>query len=127
MVISHARARLECALGLFERRRDAPPISVLHFLGVAYEQLGETERTIAQYQQLLAVTTACGESVYRSYTLRAMAIVTWRQGKPARASELIEQALRLSRQVNNPRTTARASRPLPGWSPTDRTPRVPWS
>jgi non-specific serine/threonine protein kinase len=61
------------------------------------------ERAIECLDQVLAITEAQGESVYRSIALWAMAFALWQQGDRTRATQLLNQALRLSRQVNNPR------------------------
>ncbi|MFC9557934.1 protein kinase [Rhodococcus sp. NPDC056960] len=105
--LGRACRRLEDARAGFGTRGDRlRQIGVLNMLGLAYELRGETERAIGCHEYVLSITGACGESTYRSYALWAMGVAVWRQGEQQHAVELLEQALRLARQVNNPRTTA---------------------
>lgn len=82
---------------------DALYLLGVYFLGVAYGLRGETEHAVECHERVLAITEACGELMYRSYALWSMGIVVWQQGDFGRASELLEQALPLTRQVHSPR------------------------
>jgi predicted ATPase/serine/threonine protein kinase/DNA-binding CsgD family transcriptional regulator len=75
-------------------------ILLLQGLGFAYELLNHTERAIECYESALAVTEEHGEAVHRSYLLWALAVVVWRHAKTERANELLQQALRAARKVD---------------------------
>ncbi|UZG60361.1 protein kinase domain-containing protein [Rhodococcus opacus] len=81
-------------------------VGALYMLGMAHELLGEMDQALDCYEQVLAITEARGEAMYRAYALWGMGIVVWRQGNPVQAARQLEQSLRLARQVNNPRTVA---------------------
>jgi non-specific serine/threonine protein kinase len=78
-------------------------IESLTFLGLTYLLAdAEPHRAIECYEEVLAITEAHGESVYRSYALWAMAVAQWRLGDPRRVTEFLEQGLRLARLVDDP-------------------------
>ncbi|GAF44724.1 protein kinase domain-containing protein [Rhodococcus wratislaviensis] len=105
--LDRACHRLESALEGFGTHGDRLlQTGALNMLGLAYDMRGETGRAIRCHEHVLSITGACGESTYRSYALWAMGVAVWRQGDPDHAVELLEEALRLTRQANNPRTTA---------------------
>ncbi|MFC9833726.1 protein kinase [Rhodococcus sp. NPDC127530] len=101
-----ATASLERALHLIGTQEDFQAISATVLLGMAYDQLGDTKRAIDCFERVLAVTEARGETIYRSYALRAAAVAMWRQGERSGAAPLLEQALRLAHRVGDPRTAA---------------------
>ncbi|WP_260850591.1 LuxR family transcriptional regulator [Rhodococcus sp. WB9] len=101
---TRACLRLEHALTFFGTGEDVPHVGVLHRLGMAYQQLGDTHRAIDCYERIVAITQAHGESMYRSFALWALGDAVWRQGETGRAVQLIEQSLRLTRVVHTPRT-----------------------
>ncbi|MDI9937616.1 protein kinase [Rhodococcus sp. IEGM 1351] len=114
-----APARLERALEMFGTRTGHPlHVGALYLLGVARDLLDEIDQAIDCYEQVLTITTARGESMYRAYTLTAMGIAVWQQGDAVRAARLLGQSLRLARQVNNPRTVATCLDAL-GWIAAD--------
>ncbi|MBV6759064.1 protein kinase domain-containing protein [Rhodococcus opacus] len=81
-------------------------VGVLYSLGLAYELNGEAARAIGCHEDVLAITEACGESMFRSYSLWAMGIAVWRSGDTDRASRLFDEALRLARQLRSPRSVS---------------------
>ncbi|MGM5068843.1 protein kinase domain-containing protein [Rhodococcus qingshengii] len=102
-----AASRLEDAFEALDGQGDLIlKVGILHLLGLVYELLGETKRPIGCYEKALTICESHGESVYRSYTLWAMAVAVWRQGDQDRAVALLGQALQLTEQVNDPLTCA---------------------
>ncbi|ABG99896.1 protein kinase/ transcriptional regulator, LuxR family protein (plasmid) [Rhodococcus jostii RHA1] len=78
-------------------------IGALYPLGLAFGLGGMTEESIECHERVLAITEAFGDRLYRSLSLWALAIAVWRQGDADRAVRLLEQSLKLSRQVHSPR------------------------
>ncbi|WP_067678910.1 protein kinase domain-containing protein [Nocardia miyunensis] len=78
-------------------------------LGWRYELAGDLPRALACLEQVLTVTERHGETVYRSLTLRAMALAVWQSGERERAAQLLEQAIRLARQIVDPLVAAYCS------------------
>ncbi|UOT04086.1 protein kinase [Rhodococcus opacus] len=114
-----APSHLERALETFGTWKGHPlHVGAMYMLGVARHVLDEIDQAIDCYEQVLAITTARGESMYRAYTLTAMAIAVWQQRDAVRAARLLGQSLRLARQVNNPRTVATCLDAL-GWIASD--------
>ncbi|WP_431972010.1 protein kinase domain-containing protein [Nocardia sp. bgisy134] len=116
-LISHAdgavalyRGELALACSSFERavemvsshRQGFFHVATLLMLGVVHELAGETQRAIECYRQLLSITEACGESLFRSSALWGMGIAVWQQGERALAIELLESALRVNRRIHSP-------------------------
>ncbi|MFI2478834.1 ATP-binding protein, partial [Nocardia xishanensis] len=77
-------------------------VSALTVLGWVHEMSGDTKRAMEYHGQVLAITEACGESLFRSSALRDIGIGAWRQGERPRAIELVENALRLNQQMGSP-------------------------
>ncbi|MFC9358531.1 protein kinase [Rhodococcus sp. NPDC057014] len=78
-------------------------VEALTLLGLTYELLDDDpRRAVDCYEEALAITDRHGESVYRAYVLWVMAVAQWRQGERRRATELLEEGLRLSRLVDDP-------------------------
>ncbi|BAH51914.1 protein kinase domain-containing protein [Rhodococcus opacus] len=78
-------------------------VETLTLLGLTYELLdADPRRAVECYEEALAITERHGESVYRAYALWVMAVAQWRQGERRRATELLEEGLRLSRLVDDP-------------------------
>ncbi|WP_327099004.1 protein kinase [Nocardia vinacea] len=95
------------AVELLSSNRKGPSyISALILLGLAHEAYGDPTEGIEYYQQVLSITEACGELLNRSVALRGIGVAVWRQGDRGRAQELLEEALRLSWQLNSPLATA---------------------
>ncbi|AII07799.1 protein kinase domain-containing protein [Rhodococcus opacus] len=96
-----ARVHLEEAVQGFAARNDLDEVAAVVGLGMTHDLLNDTERAIECHQRVLAITEAHGESVYRSYSLWALAVAVWRLGDRARAVRLLGQALQIDRRVND--------------------------
>ncbi|MFC9838490.1 protein kinase [Rhodococcus sp. NPDC127530] len=96
-----ARAHLEKAAQVFTARNDVFEVAAVVGLGMTHDLLNDTERAIECHERILAITEAQGESVYRSYSLWALAVAVWRLGERARAVRILGQALQLDRRVND--------------------------
>ncbi|WP_425540495.1 ATP-binding protein [Rhodococcus opacus] len=70
-------------------------------LGLTHELNNDPERAIECYERGLAITEAHGETVYRSYTLWALAVAVWRHGDRTRADQLLRRALHVGRHIND--------------------------
>jgi non-specific serine/threonine protein kinase len=114
-----APSLLHAALETFATRRNHPlHIGALHMLGMAHELLDDTDHAIECYEQVLAITEARGESMYRASALWGMAVAAWRKGDAVRATRLLEQSLCLARNVNSTRTVIAGLQAL-GWIAAD--------
>ncbi|GAA4475558.1 hypothetical protein GCM10023094_13200 [Rhodococcus olei] len=101
-------ANLERAAAAFRGESDLPHlVPTLAWLAFGLELLGDMTRATAAYQQLVALTQARGEVVWRAMALSDYGFAIWQQGDRRRGVEFLEQALRLSREVG--------SRPGYGW------------
>ncbi|MFI6573269.1 protein kinase domain-containing protein [Nocardia fluminea] len=87
-------------------------IDALTNLGLTYQPPDDTDRAIECYERALAL--AEGETIYRSYLLCALAVALWRQGDPARATDLIVESLQFSRTVDD-RTNSSACLQVLAW------------
>ncbi|WP_016881887.1 MULTISPECIES: protein kinase domain-containing protein [unclassified Rhodococcus (in: high G+C Gram-positive bacteria)] len=99
--LSDARAHLEKAVRGFTARNDLYEVAAVVGLGMTHDLVNDTERAVECHERVLAITEAQGESVYRSYSLWALAVAVWRLGESARASQLLGQALQIDRRVND--------------------------
>ncbi|MDV6271032.1 LuxR C-terminal-related transcriptional regulator [Rhodococcus globerulus] len=77
-------------------------IAALHILGVACQQLGDTDRALDCYEQVLAITRSRGEAAYQSYSLWWTALISWRRINRGASVRMLEEALGTARLVNNP-------------------------
>ncbi|WP_213575254.1 protein kinase [Rhodococcus sp. USK13] len=103
--LTRAASSLERARSVFAQAENdlALQIECLSFLGLTYLLAdAEPHRAIECYEEVLAITEAHGESVYRSYALWAMAVAQWRLGAQSRVTKFLEQGLRLARLVDDP-------------------------
>ncbi|GAF50184.1 protein kinase domain-containing protein [Rhodococcus wratislaviensis] len=96
-----ARVHLEEAVQGYAARNDLHEVAAVVGLGMTHDLLNDTERAIECHERVLAITEAHGESVYRSYSLWALAVAVWRLGDRARAVRLLGQALQIDRRVND--------------------------
>lgn len=99
--LADARAHLEKAVHVFTARNDVFEVAAVVGLGMTHDLLNDTERAVECHQRILAITEAQGESVFRSYSLWALAVPVWQQGERARAVRLLGQALEVDRRVND--------------------------
>ncbi len=103
--LTRAVSGLERARPVFGQAENylALRIGSLAFLGLAYQLLdAEPTRAMECYEEVLAITKDHGESVYRSYTLWAMAVTQWQLGAQSYAFVLLQDGLRLARLVDDP-------------------------
>ncbi|MBY8861378.1 protein kinase [Nocardia sp. CA2R105] len=77
-------------------------IAALMTLGWAQAAQGDIRRAIGNHEQVLAITEASGESLFRSSALWGLGIYAWQQGESSRAQELLAQSLRVNRRVRSP-------------------------
>ncbi len=99
-----ARTCLEAAIDT-----DRDPVlkaSALLLLGWTHELNGDCGTALGWLQQALALAESHGESVFRSYALRAIGITQWRLGEPDRATQTLREGIRLAQLVNDPRNVA---------------------
>ncbi|MGY4103982.1 tetratricopeptide repeat protein, partial [Nocardia sp. R16R-3T] len=80
--------------------------SALFLLGVVRALAGDTQGATESQQQLISITEACGESLFRSSALWVLGTAAWRQGEPSRAIGLLQEALRVNRRMSSPIVTA---------------------
>jgi len=99
-----ARTCLEAAIDT--DRDHVLKASALILLGWTYEFNGDLAAALGWLQQVLALAESHGESVFRSYALRAIGITRWRLGEPDRATQALREGIRLSQLVNDPRNGA---------------------
>jgi len=112
-----ACARFEDALGAL----DEPTLRVAAMLmmGWSLEFAGEISPALIWQEKALALAVSSGESVYRGYALWSLGIGWWRHGKPDRAKQLLEDAVRVTHQVDDPRQAAASLEGL-AWIATDK-------
>ncbi|WP_040701648.1 protein kinase domain-containing protein [Nocardia vinacea] len=98
-----ASRSLERAVEVFGANRPAClRIAALSLLGWVQAMQGDTQRAIEVNEQVCSVTERCGEPGFRSAALWGLGITAWRQGEQQRARTLIEEGLRVNRQVHSP-------------------------
>ncbi|WP_027502349.1 protein kinase domain-containing protein [Rhodococcus sp. UNC363MFTsu5.1] len=68
--------------------------------GVASGLLGQSAKAADYLQQVLDITEPRGELVFRAWAVRTLGLAVWTT-EPKRATALLEQAVRLSRSVDN--------------------------
>jgi non-specific serine/threonine protein kinase len=100
----HAAARLEDAVAAIDEPSLRVAAMVLLGWGLAFG--GEIGRALIWQEKALALAESHGESVFREYALFSLGIGWWRHGKPDRAEQLLMEALRLTRVVDDPRQAA---------------------
>ncbi|MFF0818463.1 ATP-binding protein [Rhodococcus sp. NPDC003318] len=75
-------------------------VSSLLGLSLAYGLLGDVDRATRSQEEALAIAEAHGDTVYRAYCLLILALALVRT-EPRRASALLEQVVRLEREVDD--------------------------
>ncbi|MFE3260138.1 protein kinase [Nocardia sp. NPDC059091] len=88
-------------------------------LGWAYALGGDAARAVACHEKTLAMTAACGETIYRSWALFAAGFAVWRRGDVERAKRLLEEGVRLSALTSDPLVAAGCLETL-AWIAADR-------
>ncbi|MFD4441088.1 ATP-binding protein [Nocardia sp. NPDC058519] len=102
-----ATSHLERAVELLDSDRPGfVCLAAVAGLGFAYVVAGDTHRATARYQQMLSITEACGETLFRSSALCVLAIAAWQEDERSRANELLQQALRVNRNMGSPLVAA---------------------
>ncbi|MGW5112256.1 protein kinase domain-containing protein [Nocardia sp. NPDC004123] len=105
--LARAFSPLERAIDVFSSNRQGYLyVGALTFLGQVHALQGDTKRAIECQEQVLSITEACGESLFRPISLWGMGFAVWRQGRRQRAQELLEQALRVNRRTSSPLVAA---------------------
>lgn len=115
VIVTHAAGHLEIYAGDMSKAKqllggilasvrasDDPlqQISTLLGLAMASAVLGERREATEYTDEVLTITTARGESIYRSYALCSRGLAQWRED-PAAAQHLFERALELSAGVDD--------------------------
>ncbi|TSD40397.1 protein kinase [Rhodococcus sp. KBS0724] len=77
-------------------------IEALVSLGVAGWVLGDATLAVASHQEVLALTTEHGESVYRAHSLWSLGLVSWNRGRAREGYELLEEGIRSAHRVDDP-------------------------
>ncbi|WP_063045155.1 protein kinase domain-containing protein [Nocardia pseudovaccinii] len=98
-----AISRFEQAIEVFSSNRlGLLHVSALVLLGWAHAAQGDMPRAIECHDQILSITEACGESLFRSTALGAKGIVVWQQGERSQAHQLLRESLRVNRSTRSP-------------------------
>lgn len=88
---------------------DGDPVvkaNALLLLGWTHELSGDPAKALEWHQKALALAESHGESVFRSYALRAIGIMRWRLGEPDPATQMLREGIRVAQLVNDPRNAA---------------------
>ncbi|MFF0817591.1 LuxR C-terminal-related transcriptional regulator [Rhodococcus sp. NPDC003318] len=70
-------------------------------LGLTLEFMTDSPRAIENYERALRITEGHGETNYQSYLVWGLAIARWNLGDHERPAELLKQALKLGRKIND--------------------------
>ncbi|WKN61430.1 protein kinase [Rhodococcus opacus] len=81
-------------------------VGSLFGLALACGLTGDEPRAMRCHEEILSITEPRGESVYRSYSRWACGLSVWQQGDSDRATHLLQEGLRLTRLVDDPRGSA---------------------
>ncbi|WP_040700061.1 protein kinase domain-containing protein [Nocardia vinacea] len=81
-------------------------VSTLTLLGLAYEMRGDMTRATERYREVVSITEARGELLFRSVALRGIALAAWQQDERSRTQQQLLEALRLNRRLRSPLATA---------------------
>ncbi|WP_435590898.1 protein kinase domain-containing protein [Nocardia sp. bgisy118] len=99
---STARPYFEKAIRVYEERAEVPfRVDAVMFLGLTHEFHDDTDRAVEYYEHAIALTEEHGGTIFQSYVLWSLAFALWRQGHPERATQLLAEALRLSRMLKD--------------------------
>ncbi|WP_040699000.1 helix-turn-helix transcriptional regulator, partial [Nocardia vinacea] len=94
-------------------------MGLLSILGWAHALQGDTRQAIAYHEQILSITEACGESLFRSTALCGLGMAVWQQGERSHAQDLLQESLRVNRRVRSPVVAALDLEGL-AWTVADR-------
>ncbi|MGW5388123.1 protein kinase domain-containing protein [Nocardia sp. NPDC003963] len=98
-----AQAPLAAALERFDAQDDVyGQVSVLLSLGWMHELQEDSAGALAHHEKALAIVESKQDEVNRATALWATAVAAWHQGDRERPSQLLRQALRSARQLNDP-------------------------
>ncbi|MBF6166286.1 protein kinase [Streptomyces gardneri] len=101
--VAEASAALGRAVEMLSSNRTGELyVSALAILAWSFELRGDVARASEHYGQVLSITEAQGELLYRSTALRGLGVAAWQQGERDRARQLLEEALRVNRRPNSP-------------------------
>ena len=118
-----ASLHLEKAVRLFKPSNRTRVLVWSQFmLGVSYEMRSLTAQATACYEEVLAITESCGETVYRSYCLWGLGVAQYRQNEISRAVSSIGECLRLCLLVGEPLVAAVALEALAWIANDDKNP-----
>jgi non-specific serine/threonine protein kinase len=97
-----ATAAFDSCLVRLRRQGDVHAV-VIVLTGLSQSLVAEDERRATAVQnELLAMTESRGEFQYRSYALWALGFAAWRDGDSHRAVRLLEKALVLNKELDEP-------------------------
>ncbi|WP_099023907.1 protein kinase domain-containing protein [Mycolicibacterium palauense] len=110
-IIAIMRGDFACAVTELEtalQTSDEPNMQFngMLLLGWALEFAGETERSLSWQEKALALATASGEQVYRSYALWELGIRWIQHGGSDRAEPLLREGLRFAQLIDDRRNAA---------------------
>ncbi|MFI7664680.1 protein kinase [Nocardia sp. NPDC049526] len=104
---AHAISCFERAVEVFSSNpRGHLHVASLVLLGWAHALQGDKRRAIEYHEQILSITEAGGESLFRSAALGAKGIAVLQQGERSDAHQLLQESLRVSRSARTPLVTA---------------------
>ncbi|MFB7288902.1 ATP-binding protein [Actinacidiphila glaucinigra] len=103
-----AQVRLEESLAVLaaEAAPEFLQLSALTMIGFAYELQSDGIKARHFFDEGLTVTTARGESVFRSYLLWGTGVSLWRGGRAHEAEDRLRESLRMAADVGHPLLTA---------------------
>jgi predicted ATPase len=102
--VTRALSQAEDAVAATDDPRVRVPAMLLQ--GLAFDSCGKLGRALIWQEKALAITKSADEVVLRSYALWAIGIGWWRNGKPERAEQLLQECLQLSHLIDDPRNGA---------------------
>jgi len=103
-----AIARFEESLAIDRRRNDPQQVLALNNLGIAYKNVGEYDKALEAYQEVLRTPTIAGNPSQRALVLNNAGVLQQLLGHDREALALHLQALELARQVGSRDNEARS-------------------
>ena len=83
-------------------------VSAMMIKGQVLEHRGDAGSALIWQEKALAITSAAGEVLFRSYALWSLGISCWRNRKPERAQQCLRQCLELAQVIDDQRGGAAA-------------------